>query len=113
MSYRPDIDGLCAVAVLAVVFNHAGFELFAGGFLGVDIFFVISGFLITGIIYNELREEVFTFKSFDERRARRSLPALAIIVFLTSLYYDTDHLNSFGAEQMVDQIFEKLIELKA
>ena len=53
MNYRPEIDGLRAIAVLPVLFFHAGFELFAGGFVGVDIFFVISGYLITSIILKE------------------------------------------------------------
>ena len=53
MKYRPEIDGLRAIAVTPVIFFHAGFELFRGGYVGVDVFFVISGYLITSIIYNE------------------------------------------------------------
>jgi peptidoglycan/LPS O-acetylase OafA/YrhL len=80
MSYRPDIDGLRAVAVLAVVLNHAGFGLMPGGFLGVDVFFVISGFLITGIIEREFSSGSFSLVGFYERRVRRILPALGVVI---------------------------------
>lgn len=75
-NYRSEIDGLRALAVLPVVFFHAGFNIFSGGFIGVDIFFVISGYLITTIILNELNENTFSFKSFFLRRARRILRIL-------------------------------------
>ncbi len=78
--YRPEIDGLRAVALLAVMLFHAGFETFAGGYVGVDIFFVISGFLITGILLDELRSGRFSFADFIERRARRILPALFVVL---------------------------------
>ncbi len=81
--YRADIDGLRAVAVLGVVFYHAHIPFLTGGFLGVDIFFVISGFLITGIILKELKTDTFSFLKFYERRARRILPALVIVVICT------------------------------
>ena len=74
--YRADIDGLRAVAVLAVVFNHFSSSLVPGGFVGVDVFFVISGYLITRIIGREMEEGRFTFARFYERRARRIFPAL-------------------------------------
>ena len=76
LTYRREIDGLRAVAVLVVIFYHAGFPLFKGGFVGVDIFFVISGFLITQIIRKQLEQGNFSFSEFYERRARRILPAL-------------------------------------
>lgn len=79
-AYRPDIDGLRAIAVLAVVAFHAGW--LSGGFLGVDIFFVISGYLITGIILRELREGHFSFRKFYERRARRIGPALLLVILV-------------------------------
>lgn len=79
MRYRSEIDGLRAVAVVPVILFHAGFELFSGGFVGVDVFFVISGYLITSIILSELIEEKFSLISFYERRARRILPALFFI----------------------------------
>lgn len=80
ISYRPDIDGLRAVAVLLVVLNHVGFSTFAGGFIGVDVFLVISGFLITGIIQKQGLEGRFSFIAFYVRRAKRLLPALYVLL---------------------------------
>ena len=79
--YRPEIDGLRALAVLPVIFFHAGFQLFEGGFIGVDVFFVISGYLITSIILREKESGSFTLAGFYERRARRLLPALFTVLF--------------------------------
>jgi peptidoglycan/LPS O-acetylase OafA/YrhL len=79
-SYRVDIDGLRMIAVLPVVFNHAGLPGFPGGFIGVDIFFVISGYLITRILTREIEEQRFSILSFYERRARRILPALFVVL---------------------------------
>ncbi|MFI5314477.1 MAG: acyltransferase family protein [Myxococcota bacterium] len=76
LPYRPDIDGLRAVAVLAVAFCHAGLPGFAGGFVGVDVFFVISGFLITQILVREIDGGSFSLLRFYERRIRRIFPAL-------------------------------------
>ena len=73
MKYRPDIDGLRAVAVVAVVLFHAGIPQISGGFVGVDIFFVISGYLITGLILEDMTRGRFSIASFYERRARRIL----------------------------------------
>lgn len=75
-AYRPDIDGLRAIAVLSVTMFHFGIGPFRGGFAGVDIFFVISGYLITGIIHKEVAAGEFTFAAFYERRVRRIFPAL-------------------------------------
>jgi hypothetical protein len=86
--YRPDIDGLRAVAVLAVVLNHAAPSFLPGGFLGVDIFFVISGYLISRIIFRELEEGSFRFSNFYARRIRRIFPAL-ILVLLAVLAFGT------------------------
>jgi peptidoglycan/LPS O-acetylase OafA/YrhL len=92
--YRSEIDGLRAVAVLAVVLYHAEFvlnsiTLFSGGFIGVDIFFVISGYLITSIILSELKKDDFTFIRFYERRMRRILPALFfVIIFSVVMAYN-------------------------
>ena len=80
--YRPEVDGLRAVAVLPVVFFHGGFETFAGGFVGVDVFFVISGYLITTILLREMRKGSFSFRRFYERRARRILPALSAMMLV-------------------------------
>ena len=80
MLYRREIDGLRGLAVLVVVLFHAGFQIFSGGFVGVDIFFVISGYLITTILINELQEGQFSIVGFYERRARRILPALFFVM---------------------------------
>jgi len=84
IKYRKEIDGLRALAILPVIFFHAGFSLFQGGFVGVDIFFVISGYLITSIILNEKASNTFSLLNFYERRARRILPAL-LLVMLASI----------------------------
>jgi peptidoglycan/LPS O-acetylase OafA/YrhL len=76
VTYRPDIDGLRAVAVVPVILFHAGFAAFRGGFAGVDVFFVISGYLITQQIAGEIREGRFSILSFYHRRVRRIFPAL-------------------------------------
>ena len=83
MTYRPEIDGLRALAVMAVIAAHAGFNAFAGGFVGVDIFFVLSGYLIGTIIIRELEDGTFTFRRFYARRARRILPALFVVLTAT------------------------------
>ena len=80
MKYRPEIDGLRAVALIPVVLFHAGSARFSGGFVGVDVFFVISGYLITTIIVSELQRDRFTLVGFYERRARRILPALFLVL---------------------------------
>lgn len=79
-NYRTDIDGLRAVAVLSVVLYHIGMPHFPGGYVGVDIFFVISGYLITRIVYTEACAGRFSFARFYERRARRLLPALFVMI---------------------------------
>lgn len=81
MKYRKEIDGLRALAVLPVIFYHVGFQKFGGGFVGVDVFFVISGYLITILILAEKQEGTFTIANFYERRARRILPALFVVMF--------------------------------
>jgi peptidoglycan/LPS O-acetylase OafA/YrhL len=80
MQYRREVDGLRALAVLPVILFHAGFEAFSGGFVGVDVFFVISGFLITGVIVADLGAGEFSIARFYERRARRILPALFLVM---------------------------------
>lgn len=78
--YRADIDGLRAVAVLPVILFHAGLSVFSGGFVGVDVFFVISGFLITSILYQDIQNNNFSLVTFWERRIRRIIPALFVVV---------------------------------
>lgn len=80
MRYRPEIDGMRAIAVLSVIFFHAGFDFFGGGFVGVDVFFVISGYLITSIIMRDVKRGEFSLMSFYERRMRRLLPALFLVL---------------------------------
>ncbi|QLL42439.1 acyltransferase family protein [Sulfitobacter pontiacus] len=80
MQYRPEIDGLRAVAVLPVILFHGGFHWFSGGFIGVDVFFVISGYLITTILLSDLENNRFSISQFYERRARRILPALFAVM---------------------------------
>lgn len=82
MKYRAEIDGLRALAVIPVILYHAGFKLFGGGYVGVDVFFVISGYLITTIILAELAAGTFSLYHFYERRARRILPALFVVMFV-------------------------------
>lgn len=81
--YRPEVDGLRAIAVVSVILYHAGFGFVGGGFVGVDIFFVISGYLITGIVYREMVAGEFSLLRFYERRARRILPALFVMLAAT------------------------------
>jgi peptidoglycan/LPS O-acetylase OafA/YrhL len=82
-AYRPDIDGLRAIAILSVVLFHAGVPLFPGGFTGVDIFFVISGYLIGGRIFADIRRASFSFLDFYRLRAKRILPALYVVLVCT------------------------------
>ena len=82
IKYRKDIDGLRAIAVLAVVMYHGFPDLIPGGFVGVDIFFVISGFLITKIILENLEKNSFSFIEFYSRRIRRIFPALLLLLFV-------------------------------
>lgn len=84
IAYRPDIDGLRAVAVASVVLFHAGVPYVAGGYVGVDIFFVISGYLITSIILKDLDAGCFSFLGFYERRIRRILPAFSVVALVTT-----------------------------
>ncbi|PTX55838.1 peptidoglycan/LPS O-acetylase OafA/YrhL [Litoreibacter ponti] len=82
MKYRPEVDGLRAVAVVPVILFHAGVGLFSGGYVGVDVFFVISGYLIAGILISELERDTFSIVRFYARRAKRILPALFFVMLL-------------------------------
>lgn len=84
-NYRPDIDGLRAVAVLSITLFHFDFRRVAGGFVGVDVFFVISGYLIGGMVLRQYRADNFQLGEFYERRLRRIVPALAVALLGTTL----------------------------
>jgi peptidoglycan/LPS O-acetylase OafA/YrhL len=86
IKYRPDIDGLRALSVIAVVIYHAFPNLLQGGFVGVDVFFVISGYLITSILFTNIESETFTFKSFYARRIKRIFPALIVVLIACYLF---------------------------
>ena len=109
MIYRREIDGLRALAVLSVIFFHLGFQVFSGGFVGVDIFFVISGYLITSIIVAEKTSEGFSLINFYERRARRILPALFVVLLaclpLALLWMFPPELKSFSESLMAVPTF--------
>lgn len=87
--YRPDIDGLRAIAILLVILFHSGFSIFKGGYIGVDVFFVISGFLITSIIDKEIQNKTFSYTNFYLRRIRRIIPVLVFIMIVITIpaYY--------------------------
>lgn len=86
MEYRKEVDGLRALAVLPVIFCHAGFQAVSGGYVGVDIFFVISGFLITRIVLDDLAAGTFTLAGFYERRVRRIFPALGLVLMVSIVF---------------------------
>lgn len=100
VKYKAQIDGLRAVAVLPVILFHAGFTFFSGGYVGVDIFFVISGYLITTIILNDLAAGRFSVVNFYERRARRILPALFVVLLaclpFAWMWLDEEELKDFS-----------------
>ena len=100
MNYRAEIDGMRALAVLSVIFYHANIPFFNGGFVGVDVFFVISGYLITTIILNDLNDSNFSLASFYSRRIKRILPALFFVClfssFLSVFLLNPAQLNEFG-----------------
>lgn len=102
--YRPDIDGLRAFAVLSVVLYHAFPNIMRGGYVGVDIFFVISGFLISSILFKELREDRFSLAAFYERRVRRIFPAL-VVCLAAVLAYGFIVLMPFELAQLGKHVF--------
>lgn len=112
--YRPDVDGLRALAVIAVMLCHAGFSVFRGGFVGVDVFFTISGFVVTNSIVGDLNRNAFSFKEFYARRGKRLIPALyamLVATFIFSLLFcvpeDTFRLgkNILAVATMTSNIF--------
>ena len=106
--YKPQIDGLRALAVLPVIFFHAGFKSFEGGFVGVDIFFVISGYLITKLILEDLYNNKFNLGNFYLRRARRLLPALFFVILTTipfSIFLMSNDQLIYYSKQIFSVIF--------
>ena len=99
-NYRRDIDGLRAIAVFSVVAYHAGLTLFHGGYVGVDIFFVISGYLIGAHVYKDVLHDRFSIAAFYQRRAKRILPALFVVLLfcyvMSLLVLDASELKTFG-----------------
>jgi len=108
--YRPEIDGLRALAIIPVLLFHAGVAGFAGGFMGVDIFFVISGFLITSIIIREIKEETFSLVGFWERRVRRIMPVMFVVMLTVAiaayfiLLFPVDFID-FGQSLVAQSLF--------
>ena len=106
--YKPQIDGLRALAVLPVIFFHAGFKSFEGGFVGVDIFFVISGYLITKLILEDVYNNKFNLGNFYLRRARRLLPALFFVILTTipfSIFLMSNDQLIYYSKQIFSVIF--------
>jgi peptidoglycan/LPS O-acetylase OafA/YrhL len=107
--YRADIDGLRAIAVISVLLFHAKVGPFTGGYVGVDVFFVISGYLITSIIIREMRNGTFSYGDFYERRFRRIVPALAVVVLVSGiaglLIFDAESLVDLGESIAANAIF--------
>ena len=100
INYRPEIDGLRAIAVIAVIVYHIkinilNYEILSGGFVGVDIFFVISGYLILIILKELYLTGTFSFKQFYERRVRRILPALLVVCGITTFCLDLSNTKQF------------------
>lgn len=85
ISYRPEIDGLRTISVMLVILHHLGWSFIPGGYIGVDIFFVISGYLITKIVTQEIRENRFSIGQFYKRRIIRLAPALITVLIATSI----------------------------
>lgn len=109
MQYRAEIDGLRALAVVPVILFHAGSATFSGGFVGVDVFFVISGYLITSIILQDLERNCFSIVDFYERRARRILPVLYCVAiattFASSAILYPEQLSAFAKSLVATPLF--------
>lgn len=113
--YRPDIDGLRAIAIVSVVIFHTFPTQFPGGFVGVDVFFVISGYLISTIIFRSLEKESFSFLDFYARRIRRIFPALAFlllgVILLGSLFLTPEEFKNLGKQTIYGSAFGENIFL--
>lgn len=113
MAYRKEIDGLRAVAVIPVILFHAGYEFFRGGYVGVDVFFVISGYLITTIILTENEKGTFSLVDFYERRLRRIIPALYLVMLVSIicswLWLIPSHMKDFSESLLAVSFFSSNI----
>ncbi len=109
LKYRPDIDGLRAIAVLAVVFFHLDYPFFKGGYIGVDVFFVISGFLISQIIYTKTQNNNFSFRHFYKKRILRILPVLFTLILVClivgSFILLSDEYYDLGVSSIASTLF--------
>ncbi|KTD13615.1 acetyltransferase [Legionella gratiana] len=109
MKYRPDIDGLRAIAIVLVLIYHGGLRFFPSGFIGVDVFFVISGFLITSIIHESLNTDSFSFLDFYNRRLWRLQPVFVCLLFLTTtltaLFFLPDDLMQYSKSARKTSLF--------
>src|SRR5215203_4067774 len=112
--YRADIDGLRAVAILPVILFHAGVPGFSGGYVGVDVFLVISGFLITQLLLHDLATDRFSIARFYERRIRRIFPALfallAVVTVLASWLLLPQDLVDYGRSAIATSLFVSNID---
>ena len=107
--YRNDITGLRAIAIIPVLFYHTELAIFNGGYLGVDVFFVISGYLIARLLLNDLNNNNFSFKDFYFRRIKRLLPALygvlLFTVFYTSIRFFPNDITNFSESLLYTTLF--------
>lgn len=109
LPFRPDIEGLRAVAILLVIFSHVESPIFPSGFIGVDVFFVLSGYLITGLLLQEIRTGGrIHFARFYARRARRLLPAAMLLVFVVCLV-EAVVINPFEQYRVIKAAFATLL----
>ena len=107
-TFRLDIQGLRAIAVIFVILFHTKISYFSGGYIGVDIFFVISGYLITQIIYKDITKDKFSITNFYHRRARRILPALFCTIFIVlifSFFFILDSGFKFIGKTLISSLF--------
>lgn len=115
LEYRGEIDGLRALAVVPVILFHAGYDSFSGGFVGVDVFFVISGYLITSILVVDIENERFSLVAFYERRARRILPALFLVMLVcipfSWIWMLPEPMENFGQSVVATTVFANNILL--
>ncbi|CAK4766430.1 unnamed protein product, partial [Aphanomyces euteiches] len=115
ITYRPDIDGLRMLAVVPVLLFHAYPERFPSGFIGVDVFFVISGYLISSILFKESAKGTFTYANFYSRRVRRIYPTLLLVLsatwWLGSLYLLSTKLQAMATTMFAGTMFSANIQV--